>query len=60
VRHIGVTGGKISAISETPLTGDKVVDVAGHVVSPGFIDLHAHGQTTGVPPSTARCLWHAQ
>ncbi len=47
VRHIGITGGKISAISETPLQGDKVLDVAGHVVSPGFIDLHAHGQTTG-------------
>lgn len=46
VRHIGITGGKISAISETPLTGDKVVDAAGLVVSPGFIDLHAHGQTT--------------
>ncbi len=47
VRHIGITGGKIAAISETPLVGDTVVDVAGHVVSPGFIDLHAHGQTTG-------------
>jgi N-acyl-D-aspartate/D-glutamate deacylase len=46
VRHIGITGGKISAISETPLSGDKVLDVAGHVVSPGFIDIHAHGQTT--------------
>jgi len=46
VRHIGITGGKISAISETPLSGDKILDVAGHVVSPGFIDLHAHGQTT--------------
>lgn len=47
VRHIGITDGKISAISETPLSGDRVLDVAGHVVSPGFIDLHAHGQTTG-------------
>jgi N-acyl-D-aspartate/D-glutamate deacylase len=46
VRHIGITSGKISAISETALAGEKVVDVAGLVVSPGFIDLHAHGQTT--------------
>lgn len=46
VRHIGITGGKISAISESPLTGEKIVDVAGNVVAPGFIDLHAHGQTT--------------
>lgn len=47
IRHIGVTGGKISAISETPLSGEEVVNVSGLVVAPGFIDLHAHGQTTG-------------
>ncbi|MBL9132237.1 MAG: amidohydrolase family protein [Verrucomicrobiaceae bacterium] len=46
IRHLGIKDGKIAAISETALTGDKVVDVAGLVVSPGFIDLHAHGQTT--------------
>lgn len=46
VRHIGIKDGKIIAISETPLTGDKMLDVAGLVVAPGFIDLHAHGQTT--------------
>jgi N-acyl-D-aspartate/D-glutamate deacylase len=46
IRHVGITGGKITAISETPLAGEKVVDAAGFVVSPGFIDLHAHGQTT--------------
>ena len=46
IRHVGVKDGKIAAISETQLTGNQVVDVAGLVVSPGFIDLHAHGQTT--------------
>lgn len=46
IRHLGIKDGKIAAISETALVGDKVVDVAGLVVSPGFIDLHAHGQTT--------------
>lgn len=35
------------AISETPLTGKEVLTVPGLVVAPGFIDLHAHGQTTG-------------
>ena len=47
VRHIGIRGGKIMAISATPLTGTEVVAVSGQAVSPGFIDLHAHGQTTG-------------
>ncbi len=45
-RHLGVRGGKIAAISETPLEGSVVVNVHGSVVAPGFIDLHAHGQTT--------------
>ncbi len=44
VRHIGITGGRIEAISETPLQGTRVVDAANHVVAPGFIDLHEHGQ----------------
>lgn len=46
VRHIGIRAGKIAAISAEPLRGDTVVDVSSHVVAPGFIDLHAHGQTT--------------
>lgn len=46
-RHVGITAGKIAAISATPLAGRTVVDVSGQVVAPGFIDLHAHGQTRG-------------
>jgi N-acyl-D-aspartate/D-glutamate deacylase len=45
VRSIGVRDGKVAAISEAPLTGRRVIDAAGLVVAPGFIDLHAHGQT---------------
>ncbi len=47
VRQIGILDGKIAVISETPLTGKDTINVAGLVVAPGFIDLHAHGQTTG-------------
>src|SRR6476660_5365238 len=44
VRHLGIRGGKIDAMSETPLTGVRAIDASRHVVSPGFIDLHEHGQ----------------
>ena len=44
VRHVGIRGGSIAAISETPLAGARVIDAANLVVAPGFIDLHEHGQ----------------
>lgn len=46
MRHIGIRDGKVMQISKKPLLGAAVVDVTGRVVAPGFIDLHAHGQTT--------------
>ena len=45
MRNIGISGGTIAAISAQPLTGRATIDANGLVVSPGFIDLHAHGQT---------------
>jgi len=45
IRNIGIRGRTIGAISTAPLTGRTTIDAAGLVVSPGFIDLHAHGQT---------------
>src|SRR5687768_4458581 len=44
IRHVGIRGGKIEAVSATPLTGVRVIDASRHAVSPGFIDLHEHGQ----------------
>ncbi len=45
IRSVGISSGKIAAISATPLTGKTVINAQGLVVSPGFIDLHSHGQT---------------
>lgn len=45
IRWVGIRGETVSAISETPLQGRTVVDATGLVVAPGFIDLHAHGQS---------------
>ena len=50
IRHIGLRGDRIVAVSADPLdqrissTG-RVLDVSGLVVAPGFIDLHAHGHS---------------
>ncbi len=43
-RNIGISNGKIERISTEPLTGKRVLSASGLVVTPGFIDLHQHGQ----------------
>jgi N-acyl-D-aspartate/D-glutamate deacylase len=45
VRNVGISGGKISAISEGALAGRQTLDAGGLVVAPGFVDLHEHGQS---------------
>lgn len=45
VRNVGVRDGKVAIITDRPLTGKIQLQAVGRVVAPGFIDLHAHGQT---------------
>jgi N-acyl-D-aspartate/D-glutamate deacylase len=44
IRNIGINNGIIQGISEKSLRGRTTVLATGLVVSPGFIDLHSHGQ----------------
>jgi N-acyl-D-glutamate deacylase len=45
VRNIGLQGGRIAVITTEAIRGRDTIDARGMVVAPGFIDLHAHGQT---------------
>lgn len=45
IKSLAIQDGKIVAISDETLTGTRTLDVSGLVVSPGFIDMHAHGQS---------------
>src|SRR3989449_7990963 len=45
VRNIGLSRGRIAVITTQAIRGRDTVDARGLVVAPGFIDLHAHGQT---------------
>ena len=45
IRNIGIEGNRIVAVSSEPLQARQHIDVTGLVVSPGFIDMHAHGQS---------------
>ncbi|MGB8475649.1 MAG: amidohydrolase family protein [Candidatus Acidiferrum sp.] len=44
VRNVGISGGKVRAISASPLQGKTTLNAKGLVVAPGFIDMHEHGQ----------------
>ena len=45
VLNVAVRDGVIVALTEDTPEAHEVLDVVGLVVAPGFIDLHAHGQT---------------
>ncbi|MDH4338455.1 MAG: amidohydrolase family protein [Candidatus Krumholzibacteria bacterium] len=47
VRNVGIKDGRIATVTKDKIDGKKVIDAKGHVVAPGFIDLHAHGQNIG-------------
>jgi N-acyl-D-aspartate/D-glutamate deacylase len=45
IRNVGIINNRIAQISTEPLKGKETIHATGLVVSPGFIDLHAHGRS---------------
>lgn len=43
--NIGITGSSITIMSTGNIEAATIIDATGLIVSPGFIDMHAHGQT---------------
>ena len=39
---VGIANGKLVAIGDAPGDAATTVDAAGHIVAPGFIDIHTH------------------
>ena len=45
IGDIAVVDGRISAVGTDLGSAERMIDATGFVVAPGFIDLHAHGQS---------------
>lgn len=44
IANVGINNGFVTEISTDALEGAREIDATGHVVAPGFIDYHSHGQ----------------
>ncbi|MFC1831984.1 amidohydrolase family protein [Thermodesulfobacteriota bacterium] len=47
IANVGIKDGTIAVITKNEINGKETIDASGHVVAPGFIDIHAHGQNIG-------------
>jgi len=56
---LAIDDGVITAVGKVDSKGGEEIDAEGHVVSPGFIDLHTHFDAQiGWDPSLTPVAWH--
>jgi N-acyl-D-aspartate/D-glutamate deacylase len=56
---VGIAGGHITEIGKIASKGAREIDAEGHIVSPGFIDLHTHlDAQIGWDPDLTPVSWH--
>ena len=56
---IAIDGDTIVAIGEIKESGQKEIDAAGHIVTPGFVDVHTHlDAQIGWDPQLTPISWH--
>ncbi len=39
---VAIDGDRIVAVGEVPARGREEIDARGHIVTPGFVDIHTH------------------
>jgi len=59
VGDVAIDGGRISAVGTVSQPGREEIDATGHLVTPGFVDIHTHydGQATW-DPEMGPSAWH--
>lgn len=56
---VAVSEGRIAAVGRVKETGAREIDAEGHLVTPGFIDLHTHlDAQIGWDPELTPISWH--